>query len=99
MLTIDATKAHDAAGGNLSGGNYVFGKVTGENFFRFYGDWNGDRHVNNTDFNHFTATMNKAPGQTGYLWYMDYTTNNIVNNSDFQAFALRMNKQMVFVAP
>ena len=74
----------------------MFGSVVADKFFRFFGDWNGDRSVNNTDFTHFAQTMNKSTGDAGFLWYMDYTSNGAVNNSDFTQFANRMNKSMAF---
>ena len=101
-MTIDATKAHDAASGtNLDGdkdgqfgGNYVFGAATGDNFFRLFGDSNGSRVVDGTDFAYFASSMNKKSTDAGYLWYFDYNSNNRVDGSDFAYFAAQMLKRM-----
>ena len=102
QLTIDATKVHDTAlGTNLDGdhdgspgGNYLFGTATVDNFFRLFGDADGSRRVDNTDFSYFASTMNKRSTDTGFLWYFDVNNSGRVDNTDFSAFAAQMNKRM-----
>ena len=102
QLTIDATKVHDSTTGtNLDGdndgqpgGNYVFGAVTGDNFFRLFGDCNGSRGVDGFDFAYFASSMNKNSTDAGYLWYFDYNSNNRVDGFDFAYFAAQMGKKM-----
>ena len=104
QLTIDATKVHDTASGtNLDGdkdgspgGDYTFGTVAGDKFFRLGGDGNGSRTVDGTDFGMFSGTMNKGPADAGYLWWFDLNSSNYVDGTDFGLFAAQMNKTMDF---
>ena len=101
-LTVDATKVHDSTTGtNLDGdndgqpgGNYVFGAVTGDKFFRLFGDCNGSRGVDGFDFAYFASSMNKKLTDAGYLWYFDYNNSNKVDGTDFAYFAVQMGKRM-----
>ena len=102
QLTIDATKVHDSdTGTNLDGdnngsfgGNYIFGAADADKFFRLFGDADGSRRVDNTDFSYFASTMGKRSTDAGYLWYLDVNNSGRVDNTDFSAFAAQMKKRM-----
>jgi len=76
--------------------NYLFGTVTGDNFFRLFGDADGSRRSGQYRFLDLTSSMSKRSTDTGYLWYVDVNSNNRVDNTDFSAFAAQMNKRMNF---
>jgi hypothetical protein len=82
VLTVLAGHVQDAQG-NLSQADSV------TNFFRLYGDANGDGRVDNTDFFLFRSTFGLSVGQPGYLSYFDYDGNGIIDNTDFFQFRAR----------
>jgi Glycoside hydrolase family 44 len=59
-------------------------------FFRFYGDANGDRHVDIADFGLFSATYGLNSTQAGYLGYFDYNGDGHIDIADFGQFSIRM---------
>jgi autotransporter-associated beta strand protein len=58
-------------------------------FFRYYGDTNGDRAVNNTDFTAMQAAMNSQIGQTKYRAYLDYSNAGYITSADYNQFLRR----------
>lgn len=84
VLTLDGSKFHDGTfanldgnGDGLSGGNYTL------NFHRFFGDFNGDGAVSNSDFNKFR----QAFGQASLVF--DFDGDGVVNAADFDQFRTR----------
>jgi hypothetical protein len=85
-LTIDRTFVQGALGGALMAANYVNTTTV----YRLFGDVNGDRTVDSTDFNQFGAAFglsNPDPGYTlaaaaGLDWNMDGT----IDSTDFNKF-------------
>ena len=75
------------------GGNYVFGAQRIDNFFRLYGDSDGDRDVDNLDYARFRTTFNKTPADTGFLWYFDSDGDKDVDTTDFNVFRVQMGKK------
>lgn len=88
-LSIDSTKVSNA-GGSLSGNN-VFGGAAVDNFFRLYGDANGDGRVDGVDlFNIRTAL---AVGAT-YNAAFDWDGNGSVSiGSDTSNFSSNQNRR------
>ena len=56
VLRIDSTKV--TSGSGTLTGNSTFGAVAADNFFRMYGDSNGDGRVDGADFNRLKAAFN-----------------------------------------
>ncbi len=91
-LTIDATKV--TAGGQsldgdddgAAGGNFVFGDETHDNFFRKYGDHNGNNLVELFDFAAFRGTYNKPDTDPDYLAMFDADGDTDIDLFDFAAF-------------
>jgi probable HAF family extracellular repeat protein len=79
--------ALDGDGDGQAGGNYTFGDAQG--LFRFYGDINGDRHVDIADFGLFSSTFNLSTGQTGFLAAFDFNADRHIDILDFGQFAIR----------
>src|SRR5262249_60978356 len=74
-------------GDGQPGGNYSFGDAQG--LFRFYGDANGDRHVDIADFALFSNSFNSSTGQTNYLAYLDFNGDGHIDIADFGQFSIR----------
>src|SRR5207249_10686868 len=73
-------QALDGNGDGTPGDNYTFGDAQG--LFRFFGDANGDRHVDIADFGFFSTTFNLSTGQTGFLAYFDFNNDGRIDISE-----------------
>jgi hypothetical protein len=90
ILAQDITAAGrtlDGDGDGSQGGDYQFGAT--DEFFRFFGDSNGDRYVNGGDLGVFRGSYPKTSAQPGYLWYFDYDADNDVDRDDYLQFVDR----------
>jgi len=81
-LSVAAAGVHDLAGNALSGS-------FSQRFHRLYGDYDGNKTVNNGDYFWFKQTFNKSVGETGFLDLCDYDANGTVNNGDYFQFKKR----------
>jgi hypothetical protein len=79
--------ALDGNGDGTPGDNYTFGDAQG--LFRFFGDINGDRHVDIADFALFSSTFNLSTGQTGFNAAFDFNGDGHIDIADFGQFSLR----------
>jgi hypothetical protein len=77
----------DGNGDGTPGDNFTFGEAQG--LFRFYGDINGDRHVDIADFGLFSSTFNLSTGQTGFLATFDFNGDGHIDIADFGQFSIR----------
>jgi hypothetical protein len=73
----------DGDGDAVPGGNAAF------QFFRYFGDTNGDRQVDGPDLSQFSSTFNLSSAQTGYLSYLDANADGQVDGFDFSQFSGR----------
>jgi hypothetical protein len=97
-LRIDASRIVNASGFGLDGNrdgmpgdDYRFGTAEADNFFRLYGDTNGDGLVGIVEFGQFRATFGKTPGQAGYDARFDFDGGG-VGITDFGQFRARFGK-------
>jgi hypothetical protein len=81
--------------GNLNGN----GMYEVDEFWRLFGDVNGDRRVNGLDNSVYTQTVGSTgggSGQTGgtglYLWYLDSNMDGNINSTDTTAFHKQLGK-------
>ena len=81
-LSVAAAGVQDLAGNALSGS-------FSQRFHRLYGDYDGNKTVNNGDYFWFKQTFNKNTGDTGFLALCDYDANGTVNNGDYFQFKKR----------
>jgi len=85
-LSILADRVHtenyrlNGDGDGTAGGDYGFGAAAADQFFRFFGDSNGDRLVSTTDLALFRATLGKHEGQAGYRDYFDHDADGIIDS-------------------
>ncbi len=101
-LTIDHAKVAysglllDGDEDGTAGGDYVFGDALVDNFFRFYGDRDGDRDVDLTDFAYFRRTYGKGVGDTSFDPQFDYDGDGDVDLTDFAYFRRNYGKLLAF---
>ena len=72
------------AGDGTPGGNYTFGDAQG--LFRFYGDMNGDRRVDISDFGFFSLAY-LTP--SNYNPALDFNGDGRIDIADFGQFSVR----------
>ena len=77
----------------LAGGDFEIGATPADDFFRFFGDSNGDRYVNGEDLTAFRGSYLKRSTDPGYLWHFDYDADGDVRSDtpadDYGQFASR----------
>jgi uncharacterized protein (DUF2141 family) len=78
----------DGNADGIPGDDITFGDA--QRLFRFFGDINGDRHVDIVDFGLFSSTFNLSTGQTGYLPAFDFNNDGHIDIADFGQFSLRL---------
>jgi uncharacterized delta-60 repeat protein len=78
-------QALDGDANGTPGGDFVFGEAQG--LFRFFGDYNGDRHVDIADFGLFSSSIfNPA----NYIAAFDFNGDGHIDIADFGQFSLRI---------
>jgi cytoskeletal protein CcmA (bactofilin family) len=95
-LQILATHVRDSAGNSLDGNSdTVAGDAYVDEFFRLFGDVDGDRDVDANDHRAFQSTYRKRQGQAGFMAAFDADGDGDVDASDLfafrQRFGLRLN--------
>jgi len=88
-LTIRAAKIRDATGDLLDGdGDGIAGGNHVDEFFRRFGDTDGDGDVDAADKGVFLSAFGKRAGNPGYLWYLDFNCNGRIGAEDLAHFIL-----------
>lgn len=102
-LRIDAGRIHNASGFGLdgdqdgaTGDDYLFGETAADKFFRYFGDCDGDRDVDATDYGRLGLTYRKIVGQVGYNRNLDFDVDGDVDATDYGRFSLRYRKILAF---
>ena len=89
-LTILGSQVTDLSGQLLDGdGDGQPGGNSTTNFFRFFGDVNGDRTVNGLDLGFFRDAFGTQIGDGNYLSYLDYDGDGVINGLDLGQFRTR----------
>jgi hypothetical protein len=91
--TLTALASQISFGGQLldgnsdgtPGDNYTFGDSQG--LYRFYGDINGDRHVDIADFGIFSQSIFNS---ANYIAALDFNNDGHVDIQDFGQFSIRL---------
>ena len=63
-------------------------------FYRFFGDFNGDRKVNNVDLAAMQASLASSPSSPTYRGYFNFDTVGLINGADYNAFVRRYRNQL-----
>jgi VCBS repeat-containing protein len=79
LATVEGVRV-DADGDHHAGGVYS------ADFYRFFGDVNGDRFVNGADFAAFRTAFGTSLGDPNYNAAFDVDGDGFVNGTDFAAF-------------
>ncbi|TWU48669.1 hypothetical protein Poly51_45700 [Rubripirellula tenax] len=102
-LSVDASKIVSANGLGLdanqdgvAGDDFIFGNEATDKFFRYYGDIDGDRDVDGSDFLFFRGAYNKSVGNVGYRRAFNFNLDSKVDGSDFLQFRGRYGKTLLF---
>jgi hypothetical protein len=89
-LNIIGSQITDLSGQLLDGdGDGQPGGNSATNFFRFYGDVNGDAIVNGLDLGFFRNAFGTQVGDANYLSYLDYDGDGAINGLDLGQFRTR----------
>lgn len=72
----------DADGNGVAGGTRLFGEQAADNFFRLFGDADGDRDVDFSDRNQFMPSFGSASGSPQYDARFDYDGDGDVDAAD-----------------
>ncbi len=91
LLTIDLEK--DGFG---NGSDHQFGAEEVDSFFRFFGDCDGDRDVDNLDYFQLRGTYRQNIGSSRYLWYLDYDGDSNVDYYDVVQFQARYHRVLAW---
>lgn len=92
QLTIDSTRVSglgtplDGDADGSSGGDYVFGAEPADDFFRKYGDINGDNSVGLLDFGAFRGQFGMVSTDPGFDFGFDSNGDGDIGLEDFGAF-------------
>jgi hypothetical protein len=87
-LRVLSNQVHDVLGNTLDGaGNGQPGDDYTTQLYRFYGDINGDQHVDIADFGQFSISIfNRA----NYLAAFDFNGDGTIDIADFGQFSIRI---------
>jgi hypothetical protein len=100
FLNTTASLVTDSQGHQLDGARTgSFGTNGHDEFWRLYGDANGDRNVDGEDTSFFRNSYNYAQTHTdvdaqALLWFMDYDMNGIMDSNDVGQFNSRFNRHL-----
>ncbi|WP_419189032.1 SdrD B-like domain-containing protein [Stieleria marina] len=79
-----------------TGDNFTFGDTANDNFFRHYGDTNGDRSVGIPDYGKFRLAFGKSLGDAGFDPSLDYNNDGAIGIPDYGQFRIRFGKSVSF---
>lgn len=85
ILTTDATKVHETSPLHLG----MSANRTDE-FFRLFGDYNGDARVDFIDFAFFRNALGSQSGSANYVDFFDFNNDGRVDFLDFAQFRTRL---------
>ena len=89
FLKIDGSQMTDSMGQEVdAGGTGNFGSAASDEFFRLFGDYDGNRTVDYYDQSYFAQGYNK-PANYSEFAYFDYDGDGLINSSDFTQFSAR----------
>lgn len=94
-LTVRADRVHDRWGRELDGdGDSTAGGDQVDNFFRLFGDSDGDRNVDLRDLGRFLRTLSRRAGHPHYKWYFDVNGDDRIGVIDLVAFVRRLGSHL-----
>ena len=97
LITSSSGVAIDGDGDGNAGGDLVFGDTAADNFFRLFGDNDGNRSVNVFDLLAFRSTFGDSNGDANFNAQFDSNADGNVNVFDLLAFRDNFLETLVFV--
>ncbi|MDV6033296.1 MAG: hypothetical protein F9B45_25055 [Phycisphaera sp. RhM] len=80
--------------GDGTAADHVFGNEATDNFFRFFGDSDGDRDVDGQDYGRFGLTFLKQTGMSDFDPTLDADADGDVDGQDYGRFGLNFLKRI-----
>ena len=84
---------HAAGIASLSGGSFADQTFT---FHRLFGDVDGNKTVNNSDYFKFNKAFNSKSGQASYNAAFDFNGDGIINNTDYFQFNKNFGRTLMY---
>ena len=97
QITTSSGNTLDADDDGTAGGSSVFGDTAADNFFRFYGDANGDRNVNVFDLLELRQTFGESIGDAAFDEQFDFNGDGTINVFDLLGFRQNFQEELEFV--
>jgi hypothetical protein len=86
--------ALDGNSDGAAGGDFVFGNHAADQFFRFFGDSDGDGDVDGQDYGRFGLTFLRSSPDPAFDPAFDFDGDNDVDGQDYGRFGLRFLRQV-----
>lgn len=86
----------DGDGNGTGGDNFVRGTLDTDNFFRLYGDFDGNRVINGLDLGRFRLTNGASAGDAAFNPLFDFDGNGVINGLDLGRFRIRNGTSLGF---
>lgn len=102
-LTLNASRislggeALDGDGNGVGGDDYVFGTQASDQFFRLFGDQDGDRDVDSEDYDAFVAALLSTAGSGNFDARFDSDDDGDVDGKDYGSYLTRHQTALAFV--
>ena len=103
QFEIDGAKIVHAARGALdgdrngsAGGTYRYGASEADQFYRYFGDTNGDRTLGVAEFNELRTSFGLSSSDAAYNPLFDFDQNGSISSADFNAFRSRFGRRLAF---
>jgi hypothetical protein len=71
---------------------------TSASFHRLFGDINGTKNVNASDYNSFRTAFGGTSGDAAYKSAFDFDDNGVINAGDFNQIRARFGKSVTYTA-
>jgi len=76
---------------NVQAGGVLMAADVTTSFYRFFGDFNGDRHIDIADFGQFSVAYGSHTADSNYRAYFDWNNDGAIDIADFSQFSSRFN--------
>jgi hypothetical protein len=86
QVTTSTGAALDGDEDGTAGGNFVYGDTAADNFFRFFGDVDGDRIVTTLDLLRLRQTWLAADGDSNFDDRFDRDNDGVISTFDLLFF-------------
>ncbi|MCO8123765.1 dockerin type I domain-containing protein [Stieleria sp. TO1_6] len=96
QLTIAGASVSSLVSGAVMAADYQFGTTPNDQFFRFFGDVDGDRDVDGLDYSQFAQTFLQSLGSADYNEEFDFDGDGDVDSLDFGQLSQHFRRKLNF---